>query len=212
MIRSFKRRISHRIASDFDYRVRSRPFAGLQLEKAPRWGTGESAAQCLDLYEQEIQNLLLEIQRDRPKSVLIDVGGAGGYFALGSIKSGMFRRCVVVEANEALRAGLDELAALNGVRHEIEIRGFATQCEIADAIAECGGDCVILCDIEGGEYEVFEGVHLSELRKMDVIIELNEFDDAMKSRCSSFIENGIGCLFLAEERSSRVALSLYNLK
>lgn len=197
-IRSSKRRISRRIARNAEYRVKYGPFAGLRLSTTPLWGTGESGAQCLGLYEKEIQELLAEIQRERRKSVLIDVGGADGFFALGSLFSGMFSRCITFEANAALRAGLDELAYANQIRDNIEIRGLATQDALVDAVRECGGDCVVLCDIEGGEYALFESALLVAIKNIDVIIELHEFDEEMKSRCSIFVER------ICSERPARL--------
>lgn len=127
--------------------VLSGPFAGMRYVNqsvGSMWWP-----KLLGTYELELAGIVRELCLSRPP-VLIDVGAAEGYYAVGIAWCCSATRVTAFEAEPEGRVLLAELAALNGVSHRVRIEGFCDHAALADAMAneKCG---LIICDVEGGE-------------------------------------------------------------
>jgi hypothetical protein len=151
-------------------RVAYGPFAGMKLSTDVWWGGQFDAVKILGCYESIILRTLEDISiRD---GVLIDIGAADGYFAIGSLRAGFFGRAICYEASERGRAALATNASRNGVMDRIEIRGAADSVTLqTDFVPNNRG--VVLCDVEGMEFDLLDAGALENLRGMHVIVELH---------------------------------------
>lgn len=180
VIQRYKKKLSKRIATSKDYTVESGCFKGLRLAKSKGWAEEDAGTQCLGLYEKEVIDCLEDIQRKRRARYLIDIGGADGYFALGALVSGLFENVIVYEADGHLRERLRKQAEENRVLEKLTIRGMVTEAELLEVVRQIGASCVILCDIEGGEYEIMTTRLIKAIKEIPTIIELHRFTDEMK--------------------------------
>lgn len=171
--RAFQRELAHRLWPDGDIRVLAGPFAGMRYIEAtvhgciaPHW---IGSAEC-ELHD-DIETLIAR----RPMQV-VNVGSAEGYYAVGLAKRLPHARVAAFDVDPFARAALRRLAALNRVRDRLEIGGW---CLHAALEALCSRTkTLIVCDIEGGEYELLDPARVPSLRGADILVELHAATDA----------------------------------
>ena len=110
-------------------RVCKGPFQGLLLGNAHI--IGASAAKNLGTYEQELHESFSLLHRTNPK-VVVNIGGAEGYYAVGIAKTWEVRHLVVFETLELGRQIISDNAVRNGVRDSIEIRAECSESDLFD--------------------------------------------------------------------------------
>ena len=102
------------------------PFKGMVISEKQFWGQGDKASKILGLYEKEIQDLINQIQEKNNFPTFIDIGGADGFFAVGSVINNLFKKCEVFEISKRGRQLIEENAIKNNVADLISIHGKAT--------------------------------------------------------------------------------------
>lgn len=193
----YKRRllISNELNKVFNGTVKYGKFKGFILGSGYNWGKADLAGMLLGIYEIEILESLILASKN--KKILIDIGAADGYFAIGGLVSNLFIKTICYEISPQSRINLDTNAKINGVRDKIEIFGEGKS-DFYNQIIDLGielSQCVILCDIEGGEFSLFSDVVLNELKDSIIIIEIhdwhiNGFEDfnQLKTRASQYFD------------------------
>ena len=155
----------------YQCKVAHGPYEGMQLPKEAWWGTKDACSKLLGVYERQIQDQLVSLA---PRaSVLIDVGAADGYHAIGAVGSGLYQRAICFEISAHGRERLKANAELNGLADKIEIHGEANTESLAPILAKIDSG-VILCDIEGAEFELLSREFLEPARHFHFIIELHD--------------------------------------
>jgi hypothetical protein len=168
-----RRRLAGEINSLFGSTVAYGPFRGLTFSTTNNLWGDERGAMILGLYEQEILDTLVGIPRDKYK-VFVDLGAADGYYAIGSLVAEMFDEAYAFEASEDRRKVISENAMLNGVAGRIHIRGAADRNFYKLIPSNALAASVILVDIEGEEFSLFDRELFGALRNSIVIIELHD--------------------------------------
>ncbi|MBC2594771.1 hypothetical protein H5P28_10910 [Ruficoccus amylovorans] len=156
-----------------DMRVLGGPFAGLRYDG---WKVAGSALppKLLGTYEKELYPAIEEIIRSQP-SLIIDIGAAEGYYAVGLARALPQSRVVAFELRESARELLRDFAALHGVGERLSIHaGADQQTLLAAAEAQTG---FILCDCEGAEFGLLTRPGLEALRSFSLLIEVHDFVD-----------------------------------
>jgi len=154
-------------------RVIAGPFRGLVLP-------GESYAsvytpKLVGCYEKEVQFCIDEIIAWNPQ-ILVDVGAAEGYYALGfAQRLSPQSRVVAFEAEPKGRKLLEETATLNCIGAQLEIKGYCTPETLKTAINSSSTGIAIVMDCEGGEIELLDPVRISQLRQCMLLVETHEF-------------------------------------
>ena len=179
--------LSNKVSKIFNNTVQEGPFKGMIISEDQFWGPGDKASKILGLYEKEIQNLLNHIQEKNNFPTFIDIGGADGFFAVGSVKNNLFKNCEVFEISKRGRQSIEESAIKNNVADLISIKSEANEKTLSSI--ENINNSVILCDIEGSEYDLFSENLIKNMHPSNVIIEihknpdisLNEFEDKFKN-------------------------------
>ena len=103
----------------------------------------------LGIYEREL-NPFIEQACAQNFPLIVDVGAAEGYYAIGMALRNPDARVVAFEMEQKGRAALEEMAKLNGVLSRVEIRGKCKTENLAQLLA-ASGRALILCDAEGDE-------------------------------------------------------------
>lgn len=155
----------------YQCRVAHGPFAGMQLPQETWWGTKDACSKLLGVYEKQVQDELVLLAPGT--SLLIDIGAADGYFAIGAVRSGLYQRAICFEISERGRQRLRANAEMNGVAGNIEIQGEANVETLAPILAN-NDNGVILCDIEGAEFELLSPEILESARRFHWIVELHD--------------------------------------
>ncbi len=187
--------ISNELNKEFNGTVKYGKFKGFKLGTGYNWGKADLAGMLLGLYEFEILESLILASKN--KKFLIDIGAADGYFAIGSLVSNLFTKTICYEISPQSRINLDANAKINGVRNRLEIFGEGKS-DFYNQIIDLGielSQCVILCDIEGGEFSLFSDVVLKNLKDSIIIIEIHDWHingfeeyNELKTRASQYFE------------------------
>jgi hypothetical protein len=167
-----RRELSKKISRIFNYKVQQGPFRNMLLSKKQYWGIGDHGVKILGLYEKEIQDLIVEIQEKEEYKTFVDIGGADGFYAIGSLVNNLFKECIVFEASKKGRESIFNNAKLNSVEDMISIQGVATDSAVLRLSSNINHS-LILCDIEGGEFKLFSNKLLEELYPSNIIIEIH---------------------------------------
>ena len=150
-------------------------FAGLRLSDDPWWGGLDASAKILGAYESQVVREVAALSgRGR---MLVDIGAADGFFAVGALVGNLFDRVTAFEISDRGRAALTAVARLNGVENRIDIQAEADAAALARVVG-ANPDAVVLCDIEGAEFDLFDDALLATLAGCSVIIELHGPFDA----------------------------------
>jgi len=155
--------------------VRSGPFAGMQLFN----GSCGSVwiPKLLGCYELELAPYIEEAISLQP-DMLVDVGCAEGYFAVGFARRLPKATVVAADTNPFARAGVRRLALQNAVADRVHIRGWVTHQSLEEEFSKAKSP-VLWCDVEGGEAALLNPSQIPSLRKTWMMVE----DHSHASNC-----------------------------
>lgn len=149
----------------------SGPFAGMKYI-----GYAQGSVyipKLLGSYEREL-NQTVEAMLARCPGLVIDIGAAEGYYAIGVATRSSNCEIIAFETDPAGQDGLREMALLNHVSDRVSIRG---KCDPADLKLAMHGkrNVAITCDVEGYELTLLDPVEIPELREAAILVELHDF-------------------------------------
>lgn len=152
-------------------RVLQGPFVGMQYVEN---SIGSAyIPKLLGLYERELSHCIQAIDALKPEYI-VDIGAGEGYYAVGLALRNPGARMVAFEMQSAGRAAIAELARLNHVEKQIEIRGECTVDELNEALTAASRP-VVVCDVEGAELQLLDPNAAPALRNAAILVELHEF-------------------------------------
>jgi hypothetical protein len=198
-------RISSELFQKFNGVVQTGPFKGLKLNPVPAWGTTDLPAMLLGCYEPEVLKAMFS-KPTADLSVFVNLGTADGYYVSGGLYSQRFRSAYGFETTLAGREATERAAALNGVRDRLNISGTADSKFFEQLHDVRMSDVFLLCDIEGGEFEVFDEHCLKSLRGATIIIEIHNWTIDFWSKYEKLLVNA--SKFFSITTLSRVSSTL----
>ena len=165
--------IAERIFMEFGGTIKYGPFKDMILVDDISDLNPDFSSMFFGCYEQELLHKLV----GTPKSFeyFINLGAGDGYYPIGAIKSGIFKKAIAYEASEFRRVQIKRLAEINNCHKNLDIRGFADETCFDGYDSEFLSKSLVLSDIEGGEFEIFSERNLAKLSKSIVIIEIHDF-------------------------------------
>jgi hypothetical protein len=152
-------------------RVRAGAFAGLRYVSH---SVGSAyLPKLLGIYERELATQVERICQTEP-ALIVDIGAAEGYYAVGLATRSPRSRIVAFEMDPRGQAALREMASLNRVADRITIHG---KCEAEDLAKLLRGkeSPVVVCDVEGYEEKLLNPRAIPGLRHAIVMVELHDF-------------------------------------
>ena len=152
--------------------VRSGPFAGM------RWGTravgSMVAPKLIGTYEKELASIVEHLPGF---DLVIDIGAAEGWYAVGLLYRKTARKVVAFEQTENGQNGCRDNAKRNGVAELLEVRG---KCEVEDLrllldpAPRADFRVLIVSDCEGYENELLVAGVLQRCRRAHLLIETHD--------------------------------------
>lgn len=146
-------------------------FKGMKISNNVWWGKYDALSKYLGQYEPHILCKLKDLSKTYDH--FVDIGAADGYYAIGLLHSSLYKTAACFEISARGRQVINENAALNGLQANIKVLGEATYQNLKEEI-DIAGPSVVLCDIEGAEYDLFSKGLLDVLHHCHVIIELHD--------------------------------------
>lgn len=150
-------------------RVAGGPFAGMQYVAESVYGA--HVPKLVGCYERELHEVIENIIRAAPP-VVIDVGTAEGYYAVGLALRLPRSRVIGFDLMESARRQLERLAVANGVRDRIDVRGGCDPRALEEALSL--GPAVVICDVEGYEDVLLNPGAVPGLREVPILVELHD--------------------------------------
>ena len=143
----------------------------MYLSKNIWWGEFDRLSKYFGQYEENVLNEIVE--NSKKYKNFIDLGAGDGYYAVGVLKGKLFEKATCFEISEKGKKVIAENAHLNKVEKNLTIKGEANFKEIKSIISK-EGPSLILCDIEGNEFSLFNKKLLKVLKDSLIIIELHD--------------------------------------
>lgn len=147
------------------------PFVGLSYVN--RSVGSAYIPKLLGIYERELADVVEEIVAARPP-LMIDVGAAEGYYAVGFACRLPNSQMIAFETEQDGRDAVAEMAKVNGVAERVTVRG---NCDVGalNAALENQPGAVLIMDVEGYEEVLLDPVAVPALRSITFLCELHEF-------------------------------------
>ena len=127
----------------------------------------------LGTYELELRPLLAELAGSR-FDVLLNVGAADGYYAIGLGRLWPAARVVAFEPIPAKRANVRRVASENGVAERLQVEGACTP-ERLDELTREAERTLVWIDVDGAEMDLLDPDLVPGLRRAEIVVELHEF-------------------------------------
>ena len=164
--------LSYEHAKKHNFIVQYGIFKNLKMNHEISWGQGDIASKIYGFYENKIQQKIKDINNP----ILIDIGAADGFFAIGSLKSKICEFCYAFEETKKSRENLSKTAKINNVQNKLSIIGKVTKDNFFTLLPSKinFSEVTILCDIEGGEFDLFSDEILATIRCSNIIIEIHK--------------------------------------
>ena len=154
--------------------VQHGPFKGMSF--STRSTEGARAARLLGAYEASLIPIIEEIiARNYP--LVVDIGSAEGYYAVGLARRMAQTRVLARDASDIAQAACRSLSFENGVAARVEVGGLFGHADF-EALQ---GPRVVICDIEGAEVALLDPEKAPSLRQTDILVECH---DAMVERAT----------------------------
>jgi hypothetical protein len=164
-------------------------YKGIQLNCKSNWGIGDYSSKLLGIYEFQVQNKIIELQKRYKLKYLINFGSADGYHLIGLIKNNFFESAFAYEINDNERLNLQENLNLNNIVEKVEIFSNANFQQIQDNFNdEKLKKTLYLVDIEGAEFDLFNQDNLTQFNKSIIIIENHDFFIKNKIKIDTFFK------------------------
>jgi predicted O-methyltransferase YrrM len=161
---------NRRVRDKFGDTVVAGPFAGLTY---PDWGMTRVdlfSPKLLGCFELELHGEI-DATIARGPRVVVNVGAAEGYYAVGMAMRLAEARVIAFETQQRHHASLNEIAALNRVDVRIDLRGECDPDALGDAL-EPGA--LVISDCDGYERDLLDPERVPALRASTLIVETHD--------------------------------------
>lgn len=162
-------RIAAKLVNRYGANVLSGPFKGMRYVQTSVGSV--LSPKLVGSYEAELHPFIERVTSGS-YDVVIDIGCAEGYYAVGLLCRMKTARCIAFDTDSQARKFCREMAELNGVSDRIQVRGC---CDAEALSAVLLGRVFILADCEGAELDLLDPVAIHRLRACDILVELHDF-------------------------------------
>jgi len=169
-----KQRLSKEMYNRYSGKVAFGPFCGMQLSSELPRTHPDLSSLLLGFYEyQVVQFITSEIFKNL--ELFVDIGASEGYYPIGMLYGGFCETAIAYEDCPESAKIMMQQAQKNGVKDRLVIKGKARHDFIEDLDLHPRKNTLILCDIAGGEFDLFTEEVLFHLSKSTVIIEIHDW-------------------------------------
>jgi len=144
------------------------PFKGTCMTKTTSWNN--PVLLFIGSYERELHGIWNDIDATQDMVVWV-IGAAEGYYACGMANKWK-AKVTAYEASDESRGILATNIRLNGLQDKVRVLGKCKASDFAVKIRSKAPD-LLLCDIEGGEDDIFSDDVLRWLDKTTLVIEMH---------------------------------------
>jgi len=167
---------NNRIASYFiDLTVKGGLFSGMKYASLESVGS-QIFPKLAGTYEDELFPML-KLLSSNQYDLIVNIGHAEGFYAIGLAKLFPTNYVYAYDIDAHAEELCTRMALLNNVQDRVLIKGSCSAAILANITM--GKRCLILCDCEGYERELFVKSNITAFADSHLIIELHPMDDAL---------------------------------
>ena len=201
-----KKEIIEKISKISSNRVLMGLYKSVVLDTNSKF-SGDLPSKLLGIYEEPVQQKILEITKKKKFKYLINFGAADGYHAIGLVKKKIFKKALAFEIDKDIRERLKNNMIKNKVSSKITILGKASFADISKIIKSKNlKDCFYLVDIEGDEFNLFNKDNLKYFKNSFLLIEnhVNLYKPPKKQVANFFklLENNFNILRIKQNEKN----------
>jgi hypothetical protein len=175
-VRSRLADIAGELAQLTGWTVQSGPFQSMILPQDASWGSdGLLAPKVLGCYEAELHPAI-ERAIERQPEVVINVGCAEGFYAIGLARRLPEARVFAFDIDEAAHRVCLGAAAQNGVADRLQVAGLCEPQHLRDLVRGARRALIVM-DCEGGERALLDAAVMGDLANADILVECHDFVD-----------------------------------
>ena len=160
--------VANTIAERMGTMIAAGPFQG--MDYPVRAAEGSRAARLLGVYEASLAPTIEAIIA-RAYPLVIDIGSAEGYYAVGLARRMPASRILARDENPQAQTLCRQLAEANHVAAQVEIGGRMTHADLAICTQQ---PTAIICDIEGAEADLLDPILAPGLIHADILVECHD--------------------------------------
>lgn len=165
-------------------------YSNTYLSGKSCWQIFDNCSKYLGLYEEQIQNKIIKVQKENNLKFLVNFGASDGYHILGLLKNSVFERGLAFEINATEKLYLEDNIKKNNLESKIQTFSKANFKDVFKNIEpENLKKTLFLIDIEGGEFELFNERTIKILSNSFFIIENHDFMIKNKEYIEKFWSN-----------------------
>jgi SAM-dependent methyltransferase len=168
--------LSEQMAAALQWTVGAGPFAGMKIVTDASWGDGIVIPKLFGCYEQELHSALSRAVARLP-TLVIDIGCAEGYYAIGLARLLPKARVIAFDIDPKAQEICRAVASKNGVADRIRVEGECSPNNLA-ALVAAEDKKLLVVDCEGAERSLLTADVIRQMRNTDVIVECHDFMDA----------------------------------
>jgi len=146
------------------------PFRGLRYPAQASWGSA-FLPKLLGTYERELHKAIERVAR-RPYNLVVDIGAAEGYYAVGLALRMSQAPVIAFEIDAAARGMLARVIERNAVQARVAVAECCDGEQLLDLAQR--GPGFLLSDCEGCEFELFQPAQVRALAEWDLLIETHD--------------------------------------
>jgi len=151
--------------------VLSGPFASMQYTRDSVGSAYDP--KLLGTYEKELHPVIEALCREK-FNVIVNIGAAEGYYAVGMALRVPEARIVAFESEVSGQQLLRRMAEVNKVEQRLDIRGWCDATALQQSLAGATESCVIV-DVEGEEETLLQPRDVPELTRAHILVELHDY-------------------------------------
>lgn len=182
-----RERLSRELAEWLQGKVAYGPFKGLDLDPEMSWSQAALSSMLLGCYELEVMNAI-HSQEFAERTHFVDIGAADGFYAVGGLRNGRFQSADVFELTQSGREKIRRNAERNGVLNQMRIFGAADS-QLTEILAGVNWhNTILLCDIEGDEFDLFDDACLDSVNGAMILIEIHNWVTEFWNRYTALLK------------------------
>jgi len=160
-----------RFARRYGRTVRAGPFAGLRYPRSALFEVLWLTPRLAGTFELELHGAVEALVRSQPR-LLVNIGAADGYYAVGMAMRCPGTRVVAYESDRPRSRVCSRVSRLNRVEERVEVCGTCTPDDLVRLNPP--RPTAVICDVDGQEAELIDPARVGWLREALLLVEVHE--------------------------------------
>jgi len=171
-LEKYKKFLSEKIVSKTNKKIISGLYESVYFNYESHWNITDFSSKLLGFYEQQVQEKIIELQKNYNLSNIVNIGAGEGYHIVSLIKNKFFEKGLAYEIDTNGQNIIKKNLLDNNISDKVSVFGEGNFNSINNNIKnEELKKTLFLIDIEGNEFNFFDEKNIKYFNKSFFIIE-----------------------------------------